>query len=82
MALVNKLHPLPDGWEDALETVTLENSVGDKVEVEAKAYDAYALLKADLEANDGIYVELDSARRSIAEQQDIMDQFTEKYGVA
>lgn len=80
MALVNKLHPLPDRWEDALETVTVENSVGDEVEVEAKAYDAYALLKADLEANDGIYVELDSARRSIAEQQDIMDRFTEKYG--
>lgn len=80
LALVNKLNPLPEGWEDALETVTITNSVGDAVEVEAKAYAAYELLKADLEENDGIYVELDSARRSIAEQQDIMDRFTEKYG--
>ena len=33
-----------------------------------------------MEANDGIYIELDSARRSVAEQQDIMDRFIEKYG--
>ncbi len=25
MALVNKLHPLPDGWEDALKTVHMTN---------------------------------------------------------
>ena len=36
-ALVNKLHPLPDGWEDSLETVTVKNSLGDDVEVEKKA---------------------------------------------
>ncbi|MGI6265349.1 MAG: M15 family metallopeptidase [Acutalibacteraceae bacterium] len=80
MALVNKLHPLPEGWEDALETVTITNSIGDEVEVEKKAYDAYQLLKADLEKNDGVYLELDSARRSVAEQQRIMDDFTAKYG--
>ena len=80
LALVNKLNALPDGWEDALETVTVTNSVGDEVEVEAKAYKAYERLKADLEENDGVYLELDSARRSVAAQQDIMDRFTEKYG--
>ena len=73
LALVNKLNPLPEGWEDALETVTIENSVGDEVEVEAKAYAAYELLKADLEENNAIYLELDSARRSIAAQQDIIE---------
>ena len=73
LALVNKLNPLPEGWEDALETVTITNSVGDEVEVEKKAYDAYLALKEDLEKNDGIYLELDSARRSVAAQQDIMD---------
>ena len=80
MALVNKLHPLPDGWEKALQTVTVTNSLGDEVEVEAKAYEAYLRLKTDLEENDGIYTELDSARRSVAAQQDIMDRFIEKYG--
>jgi len=80
MVLVNKLHPLPDGWEDALETVHITNSLGDDVEVEKKAYDAYLLLKEDLEKNDGIEIELDSARRSVAAQQEIMDNFTKVYG--
>jgi len=79
MALVNKQNPLPDGWEDTIETVTFQNTVGDDVEVEKKAYDAYLELKADLE-KDGVFVDLDSARRSIAAQQKIVDDFTEKYG--
>ena len=79
MALVNKTHALPDDWEDKLETVHMTNSVGDDVEVEKKAYDAYLELKAELE-KEGVYVGLDSARRSVAEQQRIMDDFTEKYG--
>ena len=79
MALVNKTHPLPDNWEDQLETVHMTNSVGDDVEVEKKAYDAYLKLKAVLE-EDGVYVDLDSARRSVADQQRIMDEFTEEYG--
>ena len=80
LVLVNKLNPLPEGWEDAIETVHITNSLGDDVEVEAKAFKAYEKLRKDLEKNDGIYIELDSARRSIAAQQDIMDRFIEKYG--
>ena len=79
MALVNKEYPLPDGWEDAIETVHYTNSVGDDVEVEKKAWDAYEKMKADLEKMD-IHVDLDSARRTIAAQQKIVDDFTEKYG--
>lgn len=79
MALVNKTHPLPDDWEDKLETVHMTNSIGDDVEVEKKAYEAYLELKAALE-EEGIYVDLDSARRSVADQQRIMDEFTEEYG--
>ncbi|SEO64810.1 M15 family metallopeptidase [Denitrobacterium detoxificans] len=79
LALVNKLNALPDGWEDALETVHFTNTVGDDVEVEKKAYDAYLELKADLEKED-VHVDLDSARRSVAEQERIMADFTEKYG--
>lgn len=36
MALVNKTHPLPEDWEDKLETVHTTNSVGDDVEVEKR----------------------------------------------
>lgn len=79
LALVNKENPLPEGWEEALNTVTMTNSVGDEVEVEKAAYDAYLELKAALEKK-GVYIDLDSARRSIAEQQDIVDRYTVKYG--
>lgn len=50
--LVNEIHPLPEGWEDALETVHTTNSLGDDVEVEKKTYDAYLRLKEDLEKED------------------------------
>ena len=79
MVLVNKTHPLPEDWEEKLETVHMTNSVGDDVEVEKKAYDAYLKLKEELEKED-IHVDLDSARRSVADQQRIMDDFTEQYG--
>ena len=79
MALVNKQHKLPDNWEDEIEIVSFKNSEDWNVDVEVKAYDAYLALKDDLE-KDGIYVDLDSAYRSVAEQQRIVDDFTEEYG--
>lgn len=47
LALVNKLNPLPDGWEEMIETVHFTNTVGDDVEVEKKAYDAWLNLKEE-----------------------------------
>ena len=79
LALVNKLNALPDRWEDSIETEHFTNTVGDDVEVEKKAYEAYLALKGDLE-KDGIFVDLDSARRSVADQERIMKEFTEQYG--
>ena len=79
LVLVNKLNPLPEDWEKQIKTESFTNTVGQNVEVETKAYQAYLQLKAELEA-EGIYIDLDSARRSIEEQQQIMDEFTEEYG--
>ncbi len=79
MVLVNKENPLPDGWEEALDLTTITNSVGDEVQVESTAYEAYLQLKDALE-KEGIHTELDSAYRSIEAQQKIVDDFTEKYG--
>lgn len=80
MALVNQRHQLPEGWEDALEIVEVTNSVQQKVEIEKKTYAAYLALAEELEQEDGIHIELDSGRRSVAEQQDIWDNFMVKYG--
>lgn len=86
MALVNKENSLPDGWEEALNITTITNSVGDEVQVESRAYEEYCALKEEVEKDlegyeEGeVRLELDSARRSIAEQQKIWDDFMEKYG--
>ena len=79
LALVNKEYPLPEGWEDSVDIVKATNSLGDDIEVERGAYDAYLALKEDLR-KDGVFIDLDSARRSIAAQEDIVVRFTEKYG--
>ena len=79
LVYVTKNTKLPDYWEDTVELVHVKNSLGDDVAVEKKTYAAYLELKADLE-KDGIYIDLDSAFRSIAEQQAIVDDFTVTYG--
>ncbi len=79
LVLVNKEYQLPADWEQKLETVTVKNSVGSDVETEKTAYDAYLKLKEALE-KEGVKVDLDSSRRTIAEQQRIVDDFTVKYG--
>ena len=79
MVLVNKLNPLPSDWEEKLQTEHFTNSIGEDVEVEVNAYHAYLDLKKELE-DEGIYVDLDSARRSVEAQQKIMDDFTAEYG--
>ena len=78
LVLVNKENKLPDDWEEKLQTVKILNSLGDEVEVEKQAYEACLKLKAALE-KDGIFVDLDSARRSVAAQQQIWDTFMERY---
>ena len=83
LVLVNKENPLPDGWEEALDITKFTNSVGDEVQVESTAYQAYLKLKADVEKElekDNVTLELDSAYRSVAAQQKIVDDFTVKYG--
>lgn len=79
LVLVDSSHPLPDGWEESIEVERFTNAVGDEVKVEHTAYEAYLKLKDALEG-EGVYVDLDSAYRSVAEQQKIVDDFTEKYG--
>ena len=80
LVLVNRLHPLPEGWLDGIETVMTTNSLGDDVEVEKNTYKAYLQLKKYLEKNCGVFLELDNGCRSVARQQEIMDEFTARYG--
>ena len=83
MILVNYENPLPEDWLDRVEFTASINSVGDDVFVETEAYKAYLKLKEDVEnelKDRAVTLELDSAYRSEAAQQKIVDDFTEKYG--
>lgn len=79
LVLVNKDSVLPDGWEKSLEIVKFTNTEGWDVQVERKAYEAYLQLKGALKV-EGVNVDLDSAYRSVEEQQRIWDDFTKEYG--
>ena len=79
LVLVNKEYPLPEQWEQQVDLVSLTNSVGDEVQVEKTAYEAYEKLAAEME-KEGVHTELDSAYRSTEAQQEIVEDFTKKYG--
>ncbi len=80
LVLVNKLCALPADWEERLDVVSTVNTRGNEVEVERAAFEAFLRLKEDLEKYDGVFIELDSARRTVAVQQGIMDFVTAHYG--
>lgn len=81
LVLVNKQNELPDGWEEKVELVTVKDAYGDDMQVEKVALQKYNELREDLLKNDGVDIELDSSYRSVKEQQEIWDRFTEEYGI-
>ncbi len=79
LVLVNRDTPLPEGWEQEMDIVRETNTLGQSVPAERAAWEAYRRLREAL-AREGVFIELDSGWRSVAEQRDIMERFTEKYG--
>ena len=77
--LVNKNHSLPEGWEDAVDLVHITNSLGKEISVERSTYAAYLKLHDQL-AREGIDVDISSAWRSEAEQQEFADSAAKEYG--
>ena len=79
LVLVNKTHALPDGWENDLDLVKVQNSKGETVSIDRMAYEPFVEMQQYLESQ-GVTIELNSGYRSIAEQQRIVDEFTVEYG--
>ena len=73
LVLVNKTHALPSGWENIVDIITVENSLGEEVQIEKATYDAYSALRDELLNDYNIQIELDSVYRSVEEQQEIWD---------
>lgn len=75
LVLVNKEVALPDGWEDEVDIITVQNSLGEEMQIESSTYTQFAKLRERLLEED-IQIEMDSVYRSVAEQQEIWDAWS------
>lgn len=80
LVLVNGANRLPEGYEETVERITVQNCEGDSYEVEKKTYEAFLRLQKDLMDNDGIHTELISAYRTIEAQTASYTYHMNKYG--
>ena len=79
LVLVNKQHKLPDDWEWKLNLVEVQNAYDETIQVEKEALEKFNELREAL-LEDWVDIELDSVYRSVSKQQEIWDEFLEKYG--
>lgn len=79
LLLVNKSHPLPDGWEESVERFPLLSVRGKTVEVEKETLAAWNRLKEDL-SDRGLAIGVLSAYRSREDQLNTIRRLTEDYG--
>ena len=80
MVLVNKQSKLSEDWESRIELVDVYTGLDETYQVEKKTAEAYKKLRDDLRENDHVIIELDSTYRTVKKQQEIWDEFLEKYG--
>ena len=79
MVLVNKQSKLPEDWESRIELVDVYTGLDQTYKVEKKTAEAYEKLRQAL-YDEHIIIELDSTYRTVAQQQEIWDEFLEEYG--
>ena len=80
LVLVNKENKLPDYWEKVVELETVKDIWGDDVKVEKTALLKFFELKQEL-ASEDIFIELDSAYRSVERQKELWAEFEKEYGL-
>ena len=75
LVLVNKYTQLPDDWEKNVKLVDAKNAWDEDIKLEKEAYKNYKKLKKELE-EDGVTIELDSVYRSVQDQQNLWDEWS------
>lgn len=80
LVLVNKENKLPEDWENKIELVEVKNAYNETIRVEKEALEKYNELRDEL-LKEWVDIELDSAYRSVEKQQQIWDEFEEKYWI-
>ena len=84
LILVNKNHKLPDDYESKVNLINVKNNIpkDDRTfQLENVTHEYFIKLREKLLEEYNITIELDSAYRSVARQQEIWDEFVEKYGI-
>lgn len=84
LILVNKNHKLPDDYESKVNLINVKNNIpkDDRTfQLEKVTHEYFIKLREKLLEEYNITIELDSAYRSVARQQEIWDEFVEKYGL-
>lgn len=79
LVIVNKQNLIEDSYLNELDLVESIDAEDNVVKVEKTTYEAYLKLKEFLKTIN-IFVEIDSAYRSLKHQQEIIDDYTIKYG--
>lgn len=80
LVLVNKENKLPEDWESQIELVEVQNAFDETIRVEKEALEKYNELRNAL-LEEWIDIELDSAYRSVARQEELRKEFEKKYGI-
>ena len=79
LVLVNREHRLPDAWLNRVRLVRVTNGLGRDFTLEEETAESFEALRRCL-AGEGIRIELDSADRSVEEQQRIAEELAARYG--
>ena len=70
LVLVNGENRIPEGYEDTVELITVENAAGNQFKVEKKTYEAYMRLQEDMLKTEGIQTVLLNSYRTIRMQEE------------
>ena len=80
LTLVNKTHPLPKDWLDGIELVTARNILNEAYRLEKETMAQYCALR-DRMLEEGIQIDVESAYRSVGEQEALWAEYEKAYGV-
>ena len=78
LTLVNKEQSIKDSWYKYLELVDYKDMFGKDIKIEKNTLEAYLKLESFLKTK-GIYVAVESAYRTVYDQQAIIDDYAVRY---
>jgi D-alanyl-D-alanine carboxypeptidase len=81
MVLINPENALPQGFEETVERIWVENPEGSRFQVEKKTYEAFLKLQADVRENDGLEIALLHSYRSIETQEEVFRRYETQFGL-